>query len=72
MEVRIAPEARVTDQALDLKLERSGDPQDLLHGRLKRRVTQIRRVFDEYSERVRNSMESEPHAYIQVLAAVIR
>lgn len=59
-------------EQLELRLEKQGGLESLRQGKRNRRVGQIRRVFDEYETWVRDSLQTEPHPYIQVLAAVIR
>lgn len=59
-------------QQLELRLEKTGGPEALRAGRRERRVGQIRRVFDEYETWVRDTLQTEPHPHIQVLAAVRR
>ncbi len=59
-------------QQLELRLEKNGGPEALRAGRRERRVDQIRRVFDEYETWVRDTLQTEPHPHIQVLAAVRR
>ncbi|MCB1630024.1 MAG: hypothetical protein KDI48_20010, partial [Xanthomonadales bacterium] len=57
---------------LELRLSRQGGLENLRQGKRERRVGQIRRVFDEYEAWVRDTLQTEPHPYIQVLAAVCR
>ena len=59
-------------EQLELRLEKQGGLDNLRQGKRERRVGQIRRVFDEYETWVRDSLQTEPHPYIQVLAAVAR
>ena len=59
-------------EQLELRLEKQGGLENLRQGKRDRRVGQIRRVFDEYETWVRDSLQTEPHPYIQVLAAVRR
>lgn len=59
-------------EQLELRLEKQGGLDNLRQGKRERRVGQIRRVFDEYEIWVRDSLQTEPHPYIQVLAAVCR
>ena len=59
-------------EQLELRLEKQGGLENLRQGKRDRRVGQIRRVFDEYETWVRDSLQTEPHPYIQVLAAVCR
>jgi hypothetical protein len=59
-------------EQLELRLERQGGLENLRKGKRERRVGQIRRVFDEYEIWVRDSLQTEPHPYLQVLAAVCR
>ena len=59
-------------EQLELRLERQGGLENLRRGKRENRVGQIRRVFDEYESWVRDSLQTEPHPYIQVLAAVRR
>ena len=59
-------------EQLELRLEKQGGLENLRQGKRDRRVGQIRRVFDEYETWVRDSLQTEPHPYIQVLAAVQR
>ena len=66
-----ALQARQISQ-LELRLERAGGLDTLRAGKRERRVGQIRRVFDEYETWVRDTLQTEPHPHIQVLAAVRR
>ena len=59
-------------EQLELRLEKQGGLENLRQGKRDRRVGQIRRVFDDYETWVRDSLQTEPHPYIQVLAAVRR
>ena len=59
-------------EQLELRLEKQGGLENLRQGKRDRRVGQIRRVFDEYETWVRDSLQTEPHPYSQVLAAVQR
>jgi superfamily II DNA/RNA helicase len=59
-------------EQLELRLEKQGGLENLRAGKRERRVSQIRRVFDEYEAWVRDTLETEPHPHIQVLAAIIR
>lgn len=59
-------------EQLELRLERQGGLENLRQGKRDRRVGQIRRVFDDYEIWVRDTLQTEPHPYIQVLAAVCR
>lgn len=59
-------------EQLELRLERQGGLENLRAGKRDRRVGQIRRVFDDYETWVRDSLQTEPHPYIQVLAALVR
>ncbi len=59
-------------EQLELRLEKQGGLENLRQSKRDRRVGQIRRVFDEYETWVRDSLQTEPHPYIQVLAAVRR
>ena len=59
-------------EQLELRLDKQGGLENLRQGRRDRRVGQIRRVFDEYETWVRDSLQTEPHPYIQVLAALAR
>jgi superfamily II DNA or RNA helicase len=59
-------------EQLELRLQRAGGLQNLVQGKRQRRETQIRKVFDEYETWVRDSLQTEPHPYLQVLAAVCR
>jgi superfamily II DNA or RNA helicase len=64
-------QARQVEQ-LELRLARQQSPANLVEGRRQRRVGQIRRVFDDYTAWVKDSLQTEPHPYIQVLAALCR
>lgn len=59
-------------QIEQLELRLSKQLETVRQGRRERRVGQIRRVFDEYETWVRDTLQTEPHPYIQVLAAVVR
>jgi superfamily II DNA or RNA helicase len=59
-------------EQLELRLDKQGGLENLRQGKRERRVGQIRKVFDEYEAWVRDSLQTEPHPYIQVLAAVVR
>lgn len=59
-------------EQLELRLQRSAAPEQLRLGRRERRVSQIRKVFDEYSAWVHDTLQTEPHPHLQVLAAVCR
>lgn len=59
-------------EQLELRLQKQGGLENLRQGKRDRRVGQIRRVFDDYETWVRDSLQTEPHPYIQVLAAVRR
>jgi len=59
-------------EQLELRLEKQGGLENLRQGKRERRVGQIRKVFDEYETWVRDSLQTEPHPYLQVLAAVVR
>ena len=59
-------------EQLELRLERQGGLENLKQGRRVQRENQIRKVFDEYEAWVRDTLQTEPHPYIQVLAAVCR
>ena len=59
-------------EQLELRLDRQGGLANLKQGKRDRRVGHIRRVFDEYETWVRDTLQTEPHPYIQVLAAVCR
>lgn len=59
-------------EQLELRLQKQGGLENLRQGKRDRRVGQIRRVFDEYETWVRDSLQTEPHPYIQVLAALVR
>ncbi len=59
-------------EQLELRLEKQGGLENLRQGKRDRRVGQIRRVFDDYETWVRDTLQTEPHPYIQVLAAVQR
>lgn len=59
-------------EQLELRLQRAGGLENLVQGKRARRVVQIRKVFDEYETWVRDTLQTEPHPYLQVLAAVCR
>ena len=44
---------------------------NLRQGKQEQREQQIHRVFDDYRTWVRDSLETEPHPHLQVLAAVL-
>lgn len=64
-------QARQVEQ-LELRLERQGGLENLRAGKRERRVSQIRRVFDEYEAWVRDTLATEPRPHLQVLASVVR
>ena len=66
-----ALQARQIEQ-LEIRLERAGGLENLREGKRARREGQIRKVFDEYTLWVRDTLETEPHPHLQVLAAVCR
>ena len=45
---------------------------NLHQGKQEQREQQIHRVFDDYRTWVRDSLETEPHPHLQVLAAVLQ
>ena len=55
---------------LELRLEKSAQAENFKRGRLEKRSTEIRRVFDDYRDWVRDTMTTEPQPFLQVLAAV--
>ena len=57
-------------QQLEIKLEQSGQAEPFKRSRFEQRSQQIHRVFDDYRQWVEDSMNTEPQAHIQVLAAV--
>ena len=59
-------------QQLELRLQRAGGPQNLVEGKRTRRTREIHHVFDDYTRWVRDSLETEPHPHLQVMAAVCR
>lgn len=59
-------------EQLELRLEKQGGLDNLRQGKRERRVGLIRRVFDEYETWVRDTLQTEPHPYLQVLAVVVR
>ena len=59
-------------EQLELRLDQQGGLENLRQGKRAHRVGQIRKVFDEYETWVRDSLQTEPHPHIQVLAAVCR
>ena len=59
-------------EQLELRLDKQGGLENLRQGKRERRVGQIRKVFDEYETWVRDSLQTEPHPYIQVLAVVVK
>lgn len=59
-------------QQLELRLQRAGGPQNLIEGKRARRTQEIHHVFDDYTRWVRDSLETEPHPHLQVMAAVCR
>jgi len=58
-------------EQLELHLQRQAGPQNLLQGKRVQRERQIRNVFDDYETWVRDTLQTEPHPYLQVLAAVV-
>ena len=59
-------------EQLELRLQRAGGVQNLLQGKREQRKKQIRKVFDEYETWIRDTLQTEPHPHLQVLAAVCR
>ncbi|RDI98961.1 ATP-dependent helicase [Dyella solisilvae] len=59
-------------EQLELRLERQGGLQNLVQGKRAQRESQIRKVFDDYEVWVRDTLQTEPHPHLQVLAAVCR
>ncbi|MCC6165008.1 MAG: DEAD/DEAH box helicase [Acidobacteria bacterium] len=57
---------------LQLRFEEMGGPENLRRGQKARREGEIHRVFDDYKKWVEDSLETEPHPHLQVLAAVCR
>ena len=57
-------------EQLELRLKRQGGLQGLVQGKRAQRESQIRKVFDDYEVWVRDTLQTEPHPYLQVLAAV--
>lgn len=59
-------------EQLELRLLRQGGLQNLVQGKRAQRESQIRKVFDDYEVWVRDTLQTEPHPHLQVLAAVVR
>ena len=59
-------------EQLELRLDKQGGLQNLRQGKRAHRVGQIRQVFDEYETWVRDTLQTEPHPHLQVLAAVCK
>ncbi|WP_445145260.1 DEAD/DEAH box helicase [Dyella sp. Tek66A03] len=59
-------------EQLELRLEHQGGLQSLVQGKRAQRESQIRKVFDDYEVWVRDTLQTEPHPHLQVLAAVCR
>lgn len=59
-------------EQLELRLSKQGGLENLRAGKRERRVNQIRRVFDEYESWVKDTLATEPHPHIQVLACIVR
>ncbi|MBU1282133.1 MAG: DEAD/DEAH box helicase [Gammaproteobacteria bacterium] len=59
-------------EQLELALQQSQQDERLKQNRREKRVQDIHRVFDEYTQWVKDTLTTEPEPYIQVLAAVIR
>lgn len=59
-------------EQLELRLQRAGGPQNLIEGKRTRRTQEIHHVFDDYTRWVRDSLETEPHPHLQVMAALCR
>ena len=57
-------------EQLELRLQRAGGVQNLVQGKREQRKKQIRKVFDEYETWIRDTLQTEPHPHLQVLAAV--
>jgi superfamily II DNA or RNA helicase len=57
-------------EQLELRLQRQGGLQNLVQGKRAQRESQIRKVFDDYEVWVRDTLQTEPHPHLQVLAAV--
>jgi ERCC4-related helicase len=60
------------EEQLELRFAKSQLAENLKRGQREQRTQQIRRVFDEYRDWVRDTMTTEPQPFIQVLAAAIR
>jgi hypothetical protein len=67
-------EALQTKQLIHVqeKFAAMAGPTNLRQGKQEQRQQQIHRVFDHYRTWVRDSLETEPHPHVQVLAAVHR
>lgn len=59
-------------EQLELRLQRAGGVHNLVQGKREQRKKQIRKVFDEYETWVRDTLQTEPHPHLQVLAAICR
>lgn len=57
-------------EQLELRLEHQGGLQNLVQGKRAQRESQIRKVFDDYKVWVRDTLQTEPHPHLQVLAAI--
>lgn len=59
-------------EQLELRLAQSQQDEHFKRGRREKRVNDIRRVFDDYAQWVKDTLTTEPEPHIQVLAAVTR
>jgi len=59
-------------EQLELRLAANQQAEQFKRTRREQRTQQIRRVFDEYRQWVRDTMTTEPQPFLQVLAAVVR
>ncbi len=57
-------------QHVQLKFAQMSGPENLRRGRKEQREQQIHRVFDDYKTWVHDTLATEPHPHLQVLAAV--
>jgi hypothetical protein len=59
-------------EQLELRFAQSQQAEHFKRTRREQRTQQIRRVFDEYRQWVKDTMTTEPQPFLQVLAAVTR
>lgn len=60
------------EEQLELRFAKSQLAENLKRGQREQRTQQIRKVFDEYRDWVRDTMTTEPQPFIQVLGAALK